>query len=176
MAKVIRKGKDLEQEYISEFHKKKSGIKAYLIYLAAAAAFLLAMYSSAAGGNKTTEFFFKPCFIGLAVVAVIWLIIYLANRDRGSDVKKNILAAGIEGEKQTANLLSFLPKDYTVYQDVRVPFKGKTSEVDNIVVGKKGVFIIETKNLNGDISGRIEDTYWTQTKVGRGGTPYSSEF
>ena len=179
MAKIIRKGKDLEREYLTAGYRRKKGGKAYLIYLAASVLFLAVMFLLAKAGNEFASGNFNMFLAALVVIAIIWLFIYIDNIwdiRNARTVKKNILAAGIKGEKQTANLLSFLPKGYTVYQDVKVPFNEKTSEIDNIVVGKKRVYIIETKNLNGDITGSVEDTYWTQSKVGRRGTQYCKEF
>ena len=88
----------------------------------------------------------------------------------------DILVSGINGERIAAKVLAALPDSYTVFQDVEVTYDGKVSEIDNIVVGKSGVFIVEVKNHNGNITGDCEDTYWIQHKVGRGGTPYFCVF
>jgi hypothetical protein len=69
-----------------------------------------------------------------------------------------------------------LPETYTVFRNLTVFYKDKSSEIDILVIGPTGVFVIETKNLNGHIYGNINDTRWTQRKVGRGGTPYSKTF
>lgn len=37
------------------------------------------------------------------------------------------------------------------------------------------MFIVEVKNHNGHIVGDSKDIYWTQHKVGRGGTPYTNK-
>jgi hypothetical protein len=46
-------------------------------------------------------------------------------------------------------------------------------EIDFTVCGPNGVFVIESKNHNGSLSGSEHDERWTIHKVGRGGTPYS---
>ena len=49
----------------------------------------------------------------------------------------------------------------------------KTSQIDNIVVGSNGIFVIETKNLNGLIEGNEDDKEVVHHKVGIKGGKYS---
>ncbi len=90
--------------------------------------------------------------------------------------KKSALKVGINGERAMARLIERFPEGYYGIQNVVVSFDGKQSELDMVVVGPTGVFIVETKSRNGRISGNYDSKYWTQHKVGRGGTPYSSDF
>jgi hypothetical protein len=90
--------------------------------------------------------------------------------------KASSLKYGIKGERDTAALISRLPDGYYGIQNATVSFEGKQSEIDMIVVGPSGVFIVESKSRNGQIMGDYDAKYWTQHKVGRGGTPYSSDF
>ena len=46
---------------------------------------------------------------------------------------------------------------------------------DYIVVGANGVFIVENKDYRGRLVGDGSAREWIQHKVGRGGTPYSSD-
>lgn len=58
-----------------------------------------------------------------------------------------------------------------------VPNKGSrtgNTEVDFVVVGPNGVFIIEVKNNNSQIVGSEEELEWVVHKVGRKGTPYTA--
>jgi len=90
--------------------------------------------------------------------------------------KAAIYKSGVDGENATAEIVSSLPNTYLGFQNVQVTYEGKTSELDMVVVGPTGVFIIETKNLNGTIVGNYGNPQWVQKKVGQEGTPYSKNF
>lgn len=87
--------------------------------------------------------------------------------------RNEVIRTGIDGENATAALIARLPKDYCGFQNVTVSYQGKTSEMDMVVAGPTGVFIIETKNHNGNIRGSYESAQWTQHKTGRAGGAYS---
>lgn len=89
--------------------------------------------------------------------------------------KYSSLKSGIEGESAATNALSSLPSSYEVFSTVQIPTKNKLAEIDNIVVGENGIFVIEVKNHNGTIVGSEEDRSWTQHKVGQKGGEYSSK-
>ena len=65
----------------------------------------------------------------------------------------SILSSGLEGENKTNAIFEKLSDDYYVLSDLNVKVGNKTSQIDNIVVGSNGIFVIETKNLNGLIEG-----------------------
>jgi hypothetical protein len=75
---------------------------------------------------------------------------------------------GAEGEEKVAGHLGLLGDPYRVIHDVVLP--GMTGNIDHIILGPNGVFVIETKNNNGFIS--CNGDSWTQRKVGQRGTPY----
>lgn len=87
-----------------------------------------------------------------------------------------IKQAGEVGEFATAQLIRQLPEEYFGFQNIRVTYQGNTSELDMVVVGRTGVFIIETKNHNGLIQGSFDQHQWIQYKTGRQGGQYSKEF
>ncbi len=86
------------------------------------------------------------------------------------------LYIGLKGEAATSHIVEKLPEGYYGIQNAIITFEGKKSEIDMIVVGPTGVFIIESKSRKGRIVGNYDAKYWTQHKIGRGGTPYSSDF
>lgn len=47
--------------------------------------------------------------------------------------------------------------------NVYLPYKGKTSEIDIILITEKGIYVIESKNYSGWIFGSVEQNYWTQS-------------
>ena len=78
-------------------------------------------------------------------------------------------ASGDTGVERSLDILSELPEGYHVFSNVRVD----EAYFGTVVVGRNGVFIINTKNHNGEIT--PSDEYdWTQKKVGRGGTEYTA--
>ena len=86
-----------------------------------------------------------------------------------------ILAAGFKGEKEVLKLLSTLPKGYFVIPDATLFIGHKTAQIDYIVIGKSGVFVIETKNLNGIISGSIDSKTLLKTKTIKSGDTYNKQ-
>ena len=54
---------------------------------------------------------------------------------------------GIKGEYIVAKYLNQLPEDYFVFNDVKFP--GSYGNLDHIVVGPTGIYVIETKNYKG---------------------------
>lgn len=74
---------------------------------------------------------------------------------------------GKRGEKQVYNKLMKLSDDYTIINDVVLYTKSGTTQVDHVVVSPYGIFVIETKNLCGDIYGNDERQEWTQMIVNR---------
>jgi len=70
---------------------------------------------------------------------------------------------GLEGEKLVADYLNTLPKDYYVYNDVKLP--GKGGNIDHIVIGPTGIYVIETKNYTGKY--RIKGNQWLYYKNGQ---------
>lgn len=59
---------------------------------------------------------------------------------------------GAAGEEATALALSALPAtEWTVFHDVRWPDR-KLANIDHVVVGPPGVFVIDTKNWSGSVT------------------------
>ena len=85
-----------------------------------------------------------------------------------------VLSAGVEGENATKRLVRHLPGAYTAISNVRITFEGNTSELDMVVVGPTGVFVIETKNYTGQITGNAADGTWKRVKRTEGGRAYAS--
>jgi hypothetical protein len=54
---------------------------------------------------------------------------------------------GIIGEKTVASYLNQLPENYIIFNDVKFP--GSYGNLDHVVIGPNGIFVIETKNYNG---------------------------
>lgn len=89
--------------------------------------------------------------------------------------KYRILKTGLNGENDTINTLKSLDESYSVFKNIHITIDGKETEIDNVVVGNNGVFIIEVKNHNGTIEGDGNEDIWIQHKVGRSGGRYTNK-
>jgi hypothetical protein len=81
-----------------------------------------------------------------------------------SFVLKSPIFKGFVGEKSVIYQLNKLDKEtYFILNDITIPStKGKTTQIDHIVVSEYGIFVIETKNYKGWIMGDEKSDYWTQ--------------
>ncbi|MFF2014605.1 nuclease-related domain-containing protein [Paenibacillus sp. NPDC058177] len=67
------------------------------------------------------------------------------------------------GEYKINIQLDQLPKDTKYISDIMIPNpKSQTgySQIDHVVISPYGLFVIETKNYNGEIKGTRSDKYW----------------
>ena len=84
---------------------------------------------------------------------------------------------GKKGERKAGSVLERrLPKDYRIIRKMKVTYKGETSEIDSVVVGKTGVYIVEVKRMKGRIIGKYEWKDWIQEKTDRYGEEHSKTF
>lgn len=75
-------------------------------------------------------------------------------------------ARGRAGEKKVASLLSSLPQEYEVFNDLLIEDNGRTSQIDHLIVSVYGIFVIETKNYSGFITGYENSRQWTENFYG----------
>jgi len=82
--------------------------------------------------------------VGLLTSLILLIIGYFYLK------KYRIYKGGWEGEKQVAKLLnSKLSDDYYLINELKI---GKGGDLDHIVIGPNGIFVIETKNWSGKIT------------------------
>lgn len=116
-----------------------------------------------------------PLIIGFFVGIFICFLAYLIEsskykkttyyRDKKVSLIRILFNKGANGEYQTYRMLKkyeeqgakFLFNCYLPAQ------KGKTSEVDVIMIYKSGIYVLESKNYSGWIFGNENDKMWTQT-------------
>ena len=75
---------------------------------------------------------------------------------------------GFAGEVM-GSLAQYLFLDGAVYRqinNVTIPTPDGTTQIDHIIVSRYGIFVIETKNMNGWIFGDAKSAEWTQTFPG----------
>ena len=160
MATHYSKNNALKEEYLTAKRKATLGAKVCGICFILWAANIFMFHIS-------NPLFLFPCFMGFAGGGV-----YMALHSQKIDKLKS----GVEGEESTVDFLTSLPESYNIVSNAIVTLEGRQGEIDNVVIGPNGVFVIETKNRNGNITGSHLDNKLTQYKVGRGGTPYTNEF
>lgn len=92
------------------------------------------------------------------IISMLFLTAALLWR-RGRAARK-----GKRGERIVSKKLKKLRKaDYILIDDILLPTaSARTSQIDHIVVSTRGIFVIETKNLAGRISGSEHGQYWQQ--------------
>ena len=72
------------------------------------------------------------------------------------------------GEKQTQfGMWLTLGDEYTRFHDVIIPTQNGTTQIDHILLSRYGIFVIETKNINGWIFGNEKSKCWTQSMYGK---------
>ena len=110
--------------------------------------------------KKSTIHIAVPIFILL--FALIFIIVFFDFRK-----KYDILKAGVRGENSTLKILKKLPKDFTVITNPVIFNRGITMELDFLVIGKNAIFIVETKNHRGILSGKTSSAEWHKVKYGK---------
>ncbi len=96
-------------------------------------------------------------FILLIILALVVLFL-LKGYKRPESVGKR-------GEIKVHNILSRLPEEFRVMDDVILKTVTGTTQIDHVVVSRYGVFAIETKNYRGKIYGYDNSNEWTQIIV-----------
>ncbi len=83
--------------------------------------------------------------------------------------KYYIFRAGAAGETELLEELKRLPRGYHVFANYRIAGRRVRDEIDFIVLGAAGIFVVEAKNHTGSITGGSDDAEWTQCKRLRSG-------
>lgn len=85
-----------------------------------------------------------------AVVAVIYVVSIKALEEAGIKLKKRISHAdtGAKAEQAVAEALQELSDDYYVFHDLEFP----GFNIDHVVLGPNGIFLVETKSQKGNIT------------------------
>ena len=104
--------------------------------------------------------------IFIAFLALVICFVLFASRPVESVFTTESKRFGNRGEKMAGSFLEkYLPDDYKIIQNKTITYGKLTREIDNIIVGKTGVFIVEVKNMKGEITGDYEDKKWKKIKT-----------
>ena len=95
------------------------------------------------------------------VLFILFVVAYITFRILQPKIK------GYIGEKSVAAILSFLPSDkYKIINDALIKSNDRTIQIDHLVISVYGIFVIETKNYKGWITGSDDSEYWTKNVFG----------
>lgn len=95
----------------------------------------------------------------LLVFVILWVLIKALDE---------VFSERNKGKKAEVKLAKFLERnldstEYYLFQDVTVPaFKGRTTQIDIVIISVFGIFVIENKDFSGTIFGKKEEPYWIQ--------------
>lgn len=95
----------------------------------------------------------------------IWILIFFVLGMLVTILKP--IVKGWLGEKTVSVILSRLPEEYIIINNVMLPSIKKTTQIDHIVVSPFGIFVIETKNYKGWITGGENSDQWTKNMYGK---------
>lgn len=112
----------------------------------------------------------------LAAVLVLTAILLIIRLFGGGGYEPPQVRAGREGEKEATEIIRrILRENDILLTNIRVNYKEKKTELDNVVINNRGVFIIEVKNYSGVLTGGEDDYEWTKYKVSGGGNIYEKQ-
>jgi hypothetical protein len=104
----------------------------------------------AAGWLLRAAFPVPALSVSQAGVLFVLLAAAMAAFTVWSAKRLNSFLKGAEGEETVARILSFLPANHTVFNDLQIDPRGPA--FDHIVVSPAGIFVIETKTWSGEIT------------------------
>jgi len=97
----------------------------------------------------------------------------LVGISMGTVLKQVSKISGVYGqpgeEKVSATLEENLPGEFVILNSPRVSYHGATIDIDHVVIGPNGIFVIESKNMHGKITGGLMGN-WLQERKRSGAT------
>ena len=94
---------------------------------------------------------------------IYWILIICSCLVIFICIKYGAKITGWAGEHWSKKALDALDKNiYYILNDIMISVYGKTSQIDHIVISKYGIFVIETKQYNGYITGSKYDVKWVR--------------
>lgn len=109
------------------------------------------------------DFLIIIIFIAIFLTAIIFIAKNTDFSENTTEQEKQ--HAGKVGEIAATNAIkSVLRDEDLLFTNIKVSFNDKPAELDNVIVNKFGVFIIEVKNYNGCLYGDEDDYEWIKYK------------
>ena len=112
----------------------------------------------------------------IAIILLVVLIFILVGSNAYQREQRKIKNAGNTGEAIfTSRIRGILRGDDVLINNISLSVNGKEAEIDNLIINKNGIFIVEVKNYNGKLFGNTDDYEWTKVKISPGGNAFSKQ-
>lgn len=109
----------------------------------------------------------------LLIAAIFIIVVIVAFLVKQFPIETPAKKAGRLGEMYATSIIEeVLKKNDVLLTKVEISVDGKRTELDNVVINDKGIFIIEVKNHSGRLSGDEDDFEWIQSKETEAGNIY----
>ena len=109
----------------------------------------------------------------LLIAAIFIIVVIVAFLVKQFPIETPAKKAGRLGEMYATSIIEeVLKKNDVLLTKVEISVDGKRTELDNVVINDKGIFIIEVKNHSGRLSGDEDDFEWIQSKETGAGNIY----
>ena len=115
--------------------------------------------------------YYAIAFLCALILTIAFVAVIAARRKSKKEEPQEIIGR-IGEEKAKEMIQSVMHGDDYLFTNVEIEYDGKNAELDNVIVNKYGVFIIEVKNYNGYLVGDENDYEWKQYKKTRAGNVY----
>lgn len=119
--------------------------------------------------------------IMIVIVIMIIFVIFLSylisssfsNSHNQSSFEDGQKKAGRYGERVAIHLIQeILTEKDVLLTNVKISFEDRETELDDVIINNRGVFIIEVKNYSGTLSGDEDDFEWIKNKETEAGIFY----
>ena len=100
-------------------------------------------------------------WVGGAIILALLLLLF--RRKRGAVIQPSSTPKANDGELLVRLELMRHYRDWILLNDVLLPSGQGTTQIDHILVSPGGVFLIETKDMNGWVFGSPGQKQWTQS-------------
>lgn len=115
----------------------------------------------------------------IIVICIILLVAIFTYKKEESDYEyeqRQIKNAGKMGEYVFNKIMyDILNNDDILLNNVELDVNGKEAEIDNLIINKNGIFIIEVKNYVGTLYGTADDYEWEKEKTSPGGNVFTKQ-
>jgi hypothetical protein len=109
----------------------------------------LSLFTLAISAFAVSHSFRLPA-VGFFMAAILWMLF------RASVRRWSRWFLGRKGESKVTEALKSLPDEYVVLNDIVLP--DSKGNVDHVLIGSNGIFVIETKNYSGFV--KCEEEQW----------------
>lgn len=114
--------------------------------------------------------------IGIVFFIAVVLILVIKSRIKYNREQKEIKSAGNKGEAMFSNMIrTILRSDDILLKNICLNADGKETEIDNLIINKNGIFIVEIKNYSGKLYGNADDYEWIKKKISPGGKVFTKK-